>query len=168
MSRRISRAAVWLLGVAADNAGGAVYGAMMIGVLFAAEDAQDVGYAATMEAAVVVVALYWLTNLYTHTLGVRLTRRERLNASLIWHGCVHELPILEGALVPVLALLVMWAAGVTVSSGVTVALWAAVAGIVVLEVTAGWRARGERGLWLETVTGAAIGLALIGLKLVLH
>src|SRR5262249_4209636 len=95
----VSRAAGWLLTVAAANAGGAVYGAVMVGVLLAAEDARHVGYAATIEAAVVVLALYWLTSLYAHTLGMRLRSQQHLNAALIWRGCVHELPILEGAVV---------------------------------------------------------------------
>jgi len=140
----------------------------MIGVLLAAEDARREGYAATIEAAVVVLALYWLTSLYTHTLGARLRGRESLSPSLIWRSCVHELPILEGALIPVLALLVTWAAGLALTSGVTVALWTAVVCIVVLEVAAGWRARHRGGLWLQVAVGATMGLALIALKLVLH
>jgi len=157
-----------MLAVTAGNAGDAVYGVVMIGVLLAAEDARREGYAATIEAAVVVLALYWLTSLYTHTLGARLRGRESLSAGLIWRSCVHELPILEGALIPVLALLVTWAAGLALTSGVTVALWTAVVCIVVLEVAAGWRARHRGGLWLQVAVGATMGLALIALKLVLH
>jgi hypothetical protein len=164
----LSRTAGWLLTVGAANAGDAVYGAVMIGVLLAAENARDAGYPATIEAAAVVLTLYWLTSLYTHTLGTRLRNREPLNASIVWRGCVHELPILEGAVVPVAALLVAWAAGFAVTSGVTVALWATAAVVVILEVAAGLRSRGRRGLWLETIVGAALGLSLIMLKLVLH
>jgi hypothetical protein len=141
----------------------------MVGVLLAAEDARHEGYAATFEAAVIVLALYWLTGLYTHSLGVRLRNREPLNAKLVWHSCVYELPIVEGALVPILALLLTWAAGFTVTTGVTAALWTTVAVIVVLEVAAGWRSRRDpRSLWLQAAAGAVMGLALIGLKLVLH
>jgi hypothetical protein len=75
---------------------------------------------------------------HTHTLGVRLRRRESLNAALVWRSCVHELPILEGALIPVLALLVAWAAGVGVADAVSAALWVTVASIVVLK----WLPRG--------------------------
>jgi hypothetical protein len=78
---RLSRVAGWLLTVGAANAGDAVYGALMIGVLLAAEDAQDAEYPATIEAAAVVLALYWLTSIYTHTLGMRLRSREPLNAA---------------------------------------------------------------------------------------
>lgn len=37
---RPRRAGSWLLGLAAENAGGAVYGTVMIGLLLAAEDAR--------------------------------------------------------------------------------------------------------------------------------
>jgi hypothetical protein len=101
----LPRFAARLLAITAANAGGAVYGAIMVGVLLAAEDASHVGYAATTEAATIVILLYLLTNLYSHTLGARLQRREPLNRSLLWRSCLHELPIVEGALVPFVVLL---------------------------------------------------------------
>jgi hypothetical protein len=157
-----------LLTVATANAGDAVYGAVMIGVLLAAEDARHVGYLATIEAAGIVLALYLLMHLYTYMLGLRLRSGETLNARLFWRGCVHELPILEGAVIPVAALLVAWAAGLAVTSGVSAALWTTVGVVVVLEVAAGWRSREQGVLWLQALAGMGMGLALIGLKLLLH
>jgi hypothetical protein len=166
---RLTRLGAWLVDITTANAGAAVYGAVMIGVVFAAEDARHEDYPATLEAAVIVLVLYWLTNLYTHALGVRLERRESLHLRLLWSSCVHELPVVEGALIPVLVLLLTWATGLTVASGVTLALWTAAATIVVLEVAAGWRSQQTtRGLWLQAGLGAAMGLALVGVKLVLH
>ena len=166
---RLPRRGGRLVDVVLTHAGGAVYGAVMVGVLLASEDARAEGYGATIEAAVVVLALYWLTNLYAHTLGERLQRREHLHMKLLWRSCVHELPTVEGALIPVLVLLITWAAGVTITSGVNAALWATAATIVVLEVAAGWRSRrGSPDLWLQIGAGAVLGLTLIGLKLVLH
>jgi hypothetical protein len=168
MTGRLSRTAGRLLTIAMNNAGEAVYGAVMVGVLLAAENAPHVGYAATFEAAVIVLAIYLLTRLYTHSLGDRLRAREPLNAALVWHSCVHELPVLEGALIPVLALILAWAVGAPVTSGASAALWAAAASIVVLEVAAGWRSRGQHGFVLQAGAGATLGLALIALKLVLY
>ena len=166
---RLPRLASWLLDVTTANAGGAVYGAVMVGVLLAAEDARHEGYPATLEAAAIVLLLYWLTNLYTHALGARLQRRESLNLKVLWQSCLHELPIIEGALIPVVVLLITWAAGLTVASGANAALWTAAATILVLEAAAGWRSRsGPRDVWLQIGAGAMFGLALIGLKLVLH
>jgi hypothetical protein len=65
-------------------------------------------------------------------------------------------------------LVIAWAAGLTVASGATAALWTAPA--------PSWCSSGGRPAlttalrdsWLQVAAGALIGLALIGLKLVLH
>jgi hypothetical protein len=166
---RSRRAVARLLSITAQNAEGAVYGTVMVGVLFAAEDARRVGYRETIEAAALVLVLYWLTAFYAHNLGGRLQMRESVNLWTVWRSCVHELPLIEGALIPVIALLVAWAAGASVTGGVTAAVWATAATIVVLEVAAGRRARlRPTGLWLQTVAGALLGLAIVGLKLILY
>ncbi len=155
--------------VAAQNAAGAVYGTMMVGILLAAEDGHRESYPETIGAASVVLVLYWLMSLYTHALGIRLRSRGRFSITLFWLSCRYELAIIEGAFIPVLALLVAWAAGATVASGVTAALWTTVVSIVILEVAAAWRARLRlRDVWLQAAFGAVIGLAIIALKLILH
>lgn len=155
--------------MAAGNADGAVYGTVMVGVLLAAEDTHHEGYAETIGAAAIVLALYWLMSLYTHTLGIRLRSRGRLSVKLFWSSCAYELAIVEGAFVPVLVLVVAWAAGATVTRGVTAALWATAVSIVALEVAAAWRARVRpRDVWIQAGVGAVMGLAIIALKLVLH
>jgi hypothetical protein len=156
-----------LVKVTVDNAGGAVYGTVMIGVLFAAEDSESVGYPDAVVAA--VIALYWLTELYSYTLGTRLRTGEPLSANALWRSCVHELPIVEGALLPLLVLLAAWAAGASVTTGVGIATWTAAASIVILEFAAGWRSRASPGrLLLQAGVGVAIGFAIVGLKLLLH
>lgn len=163
------RIAERLLTVTAANVAGAVHGAILIGLLFSAEDARRVGYEDTVEAAVVVLALYWLTGIYAHDLAARLQRREAVDAKSVWRSSIHELPVLEGGLVPVLALLVAWAAHASVTAAVTAAVWTTAITIVVLEVVAGWRAHlGRKRLWLQACAGAAMGLAIIVLKVILH
>jgi hypothetical protein len=169
LPRRPRRAAAWLAGVAADNAAGAVYGTVMVGVLLAAEDTSHEGYPETIGAAAIILVLYWFMNLYAHALGIRLRTRGRLTPTLFWHSCAHELAIVEGAMVPVLVLLVAWAAGATVTTGVTVALWATAVCIVALEVAAAWRRELRRmDVWIQGGADAVMGLAIIVLKLVLH
>lgn len=166
---RVRRALGWLAEVTLDNAAGAVYGTVMLGVLLASEDPVNVGYTDTIGAALVVLALYWLTHLYTYTLGTRLRTGEPLNTRVFWRSCIHELPVVEGALLPLVVLLVSWAAGASVSTGVTIATWTAAIAILVLEFIAGWRSHlGLERLWLQAVMGTLIGFAIIGLKLLLH
>jgi hypothetical protein len=105
---RPPRAAAWLLSWTAANVEGAVYGAVAIGVLLAAEDAPRVGYLETVEAAVLVLVLYWLTGFFARELAIRLQRREQVSLRLIWRSGLHELSTIEGGLIPVLALLVAW------------------------------------------------------------
>jgi hypothetical protein len=157
------------LGLAAANVQGAVYGTVAIGVLFAAEDAPRVGYPETLEAAAIVLALYWLTGFYAHELAIRVQRREQVNLRLLWRSCLHELTVIEGGLIPVLAVLVAWAAGATVAVGVTAAVWTTAATIIALEVAAGCRSRpGPKRLLLQASVGVAMGLAIVVLKLMLH
>jgi hypothetical protein len=153
----------------AENVEGAVYGAVVIGVLFAAEDGPRVGYLETVEAAVLILVLYWLTGFYAHELAIRVHRREQVNLRLIWRSCLHELSIIEGGLIPVLALLVAWASGASVRIGVWAAVWTTAVTIVALEVAAGCRARpGFKPLLLQASVGVAIGSAIVVLKLMLH
>jgi hypothetical protein len=163
------RAAAWLLNAAAENVEGAVYGTVMVGVLFAAEDARHVGYLDTIEAAALVLVLYWLTGLYAHNLGRRLQMRESVNLSVVWRSCVHELSLVEGGFVPLLALLLAWAVGASVTGAVTVAAWTAAVTIVALEVAAGLRAAlRPKALWLQTGAGVVMGSAIIAVRLLLH
>jgi len=166
---RLRRAVDHMLDLTAQNVEGAVYGTVMIGVLFAVEDTQRETYAETVEAALVILLLYVLTHVYAHFLGMRLRAREPLTAKLLWHSCLHEMPILQGAVVPVFALLIAWILGATATEGSTAALWTTAVMIITLEVAAGWRARlGAHELLLQAGTGAILGLTIVGLKLVLH
>ncbi len=141
----------------------------MIGVLLAAEDARQETYAETIGATAVVVVLYWATSLYTHILGVRLRTHEPLGGALFWRSVVHEFPVIEGAVIPVAVLVLAWATGASLISGVRAAVYATAISIVLLEIAAGWRAQ-PRGpsIWLRAVAGAAAGLAVVAVKVILH
>ena len=141
----------------------------MVGVLLAAEDANRETYGETIGAVAIVLVLYSLTGLYTHILGVRLRTQQPLARALIKQSLVHELPLIEGGVTPVVVLVVAWASGASVNGGVTAAVVATAISIVALEIAAGWRTR-PRGpsIWLRVVAGALGGLAVLGVKVVLH
>ena len=82
---------------------------------------------------------------------------------------LHEAPILAGAAIPMLSLLVWWVAGATLANAISAAIWTAAGMIVVFELIAGVRAKltGVE-LIVQTLIGAALGCLVIVLKLVLH
>lgn len=166
---RVRRTAAWLVATSVGNAEGAVYGALLIGILLAAEDAHRETYAETIGATTIVLVLYWLTDLYTRVLGVRLRTQERLARPVIRRIVVHELPVIEGGIVPVVVLVLAWATGASVRIGVTAAVVAAVVSIIGLEIVAAWRARPSgAAVWLRAAAGALAGLAIVAVKVVLH
>ncbi len=141
----------------------------MIGVLLASEDARHETYGETIAAVSTVVALYWVTRLYTHLLGVRLRTKEPLGPTLIWRSAVHELPVVEGAVTQLIVLVVAWAAGVSLTSGVNATIAATVISMVVLEIAAGWRTEPRHAaVWLRVALGILMGLAVVAVKVVLH
>lgn len=166
---RPRRAAAWFVAAAAGNAEGAVYGALMIGVLLAAEDARRETYAETIGATAVVLVIYWLSHLYATILGVRLRTSEPLDAGVLRKSALHELPVMEGGVAPLLVLAVAWVGGASVPDGVTAAVIATVICIIVLEVVAAWRARfRDARVWVHGILGAVTGLGVVAIKVLFH
>jgi hypothetical protein len=74
-----------------------------------------------------------------------------------------------GAVGPLLALLACRVAGASLHLGVTVAVWAAVGIIIVTELVLGIRSRLDGvDLVVQTGFGMVVGIAVIGLRLLLH
>ncbi len=146
-----------------------VYGVITVGALMAAESGHHESYADLVGSAFIASALYWLLHAYSSVLGHRLQTRERLRPSTLMYGLAEESPILTGAAIPLLALLIAWVTGASQETGVTAALWTAVVSLVVFELVAGLRSRASAGeLALEVGVGVAMGVAILGLRIVLH
>lgn len=155
--------------VPAENASGVIYGIIVIGALLAAESGRHETYLDTVVSTVIAAALYWLAHAYSHMLGARLEQQERLSASGLAQAIAHDWAIMCGAALPLLALLIAWAAGAPLHSAVTAALWSAIASLVVFELFAGLRSHATpRELALDVSVGAAMGVGILLLKIVLH
>ena len=118
------------------------------------------------------MATYWLAHGYAHWVGQRLLRRNaddgRSGRGLI-DALRHEWPLAEGAAVPLSALLISWAAGAPLTTGVPAAVWTAGAALVVFEIAGGLRRRQQaRELLTNGAIGLALGSALMTVKLLLH
>jgi hypothetical protein len=165
--RALRRAVDWL--VPRENPAGAIYGVIVIGALLAAESGSHESYVDTVGSALVATGLYWLAHAYAGLLGRRLSTQERLTAGGLWDALAHDWALVRGALVPLLALVCGWAAGATQQTSVTAALWTSVAWLIALELVAGVRSRASvRELALEVSVGAAMGLAILSVKVLLH
>jgi hypothetical protein len=151
------------------NPGGLVYGVIAIGTLLAAESPRRETYPETIGAVVVAILLYWLAHAYSEFTEHRLERSQALNLAILGRTLGHELSILGGAAAPLVAVLVCWAAGATVSTAVTAALWTSAAMILGIETVAGIRAKlTGRELAAQVGLGTVLGLLVITLRFILH
>jgi hypothetical protein len=89
-----------------ENPGDAIYGAIAVGALLAAETPRRETYAKTVAAVVITLLLYWLAHSYAELAGERLRSGARLNA--------------RGLLA---TLLICWIAGTGLSAAVLAAVW---------------------------------------------
>jgi hypothetical protein len=155
--------------VPAENPARVIYGIIAIAALLAAESGLHETYLDTIASAAIAAALFWFAHAYAELLARRLELEERLSLGAIWRSLAHESAILRGAMVPLAALVVCWIVGAPQQTAVTAALWIAVASLILFELVAGLRVRASaRELVLEGCVGAAMGVAIIALKIVLH
>jgi hypothetical protein len=163
----LQRLADWI--VPPENPSGIVYGVLVIGALLAAESGRHETYIEAIGSAAIAAAVYWLAHAYATGLGRRLGMRERLTAGSLWRALVHDWALIRGASIPLLVLVVAWAAGAAQASAVDAALWSAVASLIVFELIAGIRSRATpRELALEIGVGGVLALGILSLKIVLH
>ncbi len=147
----------------------AVEGTVLIGALLAAESAHQETYPETVIAVVLALVLYVVAHSYAAFAGERLHSEEPLSLAGFGRAAGSEAWLIPGAGVPLLAVLVCWAIGASLSAAVTSAVWTSAGMLVVLELVAGIRA-GESGfdLVVETGVGALLGALVIVLRVVLH
>jgi hypothetical protein len=148
---------------------GAVYGTISVGVLLAAESALKETYAATVASVVITLLMYVLAHAYAGYTGERLESGEPLSLTGLGRSIAREAWLLIGAGVPLLAVLLAWGLGASLSTAVTAAVWTSAGMLLVIELVAGIRA-GESGrdLAAQTALGALLGALVIALRLVLH
>jgi hypothetical protein len=151
------------------NVGGLVYGTILVATLLSAESARQETYPKTVAAVAVALLAYWLTISYAEFTGERLERGEPFEYAAFGRAAVHELALLYGAAVPLLVLLVFWAAGAALTTAVSAAIWFAAAAVVATEVVIGIRAElTGRELARQSAVGAVLGLLIIAIRVLLH
>lgn len=147
----------------------AIYGLMTVGALLAAESAGSETYAETVGAVAITMLVYWLAHSYAEFTSHRLKEREPARFAELGRIMVDQVPILWGAAIPLVALLIEWVAGASLSTAVTAALVTSAVMVMLIEVVAGLRAKQSgRDLVLQALFGAVLGVLIIALRLVLH
>jgi hypothetical protein len=151
------------------NYGSAVYGLITVSALLVAESAAKETYGETVLGVLIALLLYWMAHAYSEFVSWRAEGWVQLNRAGIRRMLRRELPILVGAVPPILAVLIAWPAGASLSSAITIAAWTAAATILVAEVIAGLQAElSGRELVLQALVGTGLGVLILVLKLVLH
>jgi hypothetical protein len=146
-----------------------IYGVVVIGALLAAEGGSHETYADTIISALIAAGVYWLAHAYANALGWRVATRHRLTAGVLSRELIRDWAIVRGAAIPLCVLVLAWAAGATLQTAVNAALWGAVASLIAFELIAGIGAHAtRRELALDVCVGAAMGLAILALKALLH
>jgi hypothetical protein len=152
-----------------ENAAGLVYGIILVATLLSAESAIRETYPKTVVGVVIALTTYWLALTYAGFTGERLEQKQGASLLLLGHAAIHEFTVLYGALIPLVSLLVFWAAGTTLDTAVLWSIIIADVAIIAAEVFIGVRA-GLEGLELlgQVAIGAVLGVLVLGLRLLLH
>ncbi|MBV8942128.1 MAG: hypothetical protein JO240_10370 [Solirubrobacterales bacterium] len=151
------------------NPAGLIYGTIMIGTLLAAEVPKRETYLRTVVAVVIAMVLYWLVHGYAQFTAFRLREGAPLEFESFLHTMRDELAIVTGGAAPLLALVISWIAGASLSTAVRVAVYATAAVILIVEVVAAVAAERKGGaLVAQILLGVFLGFLLIVLRLVLH
>lgn len=151
------------------NPAGLVYGTIAVGALLAAESARRETYPRTIGAVVLTLVLYWLAHSYAEFTAGRIRDHGRFTFDGLARTAAHELSVLTGASLPLLVVLLLWAAGARLAGAVTAAIWTSATAIVLIEVLIGVRAHlPRRDLIRQTTMGALLGLLVIALRVLLH
>jgi hypothetical protein len=115
---------------------------------------------------VATVFVLWLAHGWAHGLGRRAAGAFEHG---LLHGLRHELPVLESAGVPLIALALASAAGASDENAITIAAWACVAELGVFGAGIAWREEASAVEIATTAGGcAALGLAMVALKALVH
>ena len=152
----------------ADPAG-LIYGTILVATLLGAESARSETYPETIGAVAIALLLYWLAHSYAEFAGHRIKHGEHFAYADLARTAAREVSVLFGAVIPLLVLLIGWAAGAGLDSAVSAAVWTAAGMIVATEIVIGIRAQlTGRDLVRQTALGAVLGLLVLALRLLLH
>jgi hypothetical protein len=165
---RLATAVVWWIDPE-ENPSGLVYGTIAVGAVLAAESTRRDTFGDTIGATVLVLALYWIAHAYARVTGDRLRTRQTLTARDFRRSLVREATIMKGAVLPVAVLLVLWAAGVSLTTAVTAGLWTSAVALAAFEMVTALRSHlGSAQTAVQVLVGSLLGAGILVVRLLLH
>ena len=146
-----------------------VYGTMVVGTVLDAEGIKTETFSETIFGVALAMVLLWLAHSYAALTGHRLSRGEHMTPTLLRHHLAHEAPILLGAVVPLMTVIVWTATGASLSEALSAGIWADVAMIVIINLVAAFvtELRGKDQL-VQTTVGIVLGIGIVAVKLIFH
>jgi hypothetical protein len=151
------------------NPAGLIVGLLAVTMVIAAEGTRQETISHVVAAAVITMFLWWLADAYAYHEASRLEVPVRWNLHDTLASLASGLAVLVGAAVPIVVVLIAWLAGASLEVAVTAALWAAGAELAGFELYASiHRHLGRRDLVFQTLIGLAMGLGILGIRLLLH
>ena len=164
MVPHVFRAMLWALDPR-DNPGSLIYGILTVGAVISAESGTTQHQPREIITAAVAVVIYFLIHAYSTLLGNRLHGSGVLSRTELVRAIADESPILRGASLPVLTMVVFWLLGFSADTMEWAGIVCAIVLLVLFEFLAGLRSHLGRGwIWLQAGMGAAFGLLLAMLK----
>jgi hypothetical protein len=152
-----------------ENLADAIYGLILGGALMAAESALPESHLDVVGSVAITLSVYWLADAYAFALSRRVESGKRLSLRSLREGLAHTVSVVQGAIVPELALLIGWVVGASSRASLSAAVWSTVIALIALELLAGVRAKaGAVELVLDCCVGAGIGASVLLLRALLH
>jgi hypothetical protein len=143
-----------------------IYGVVVSSATMAA--AGDKPLETVVISVLTTVFVYWIAEQYARGLAHRATV-GRLTASDLLHGLRERYTMVEATFVPLLVVVALGVLGVTASVAVTVGLLVAVGTLAAVGILAARRSGlSALGTALSGLIAAALGVAIVVLKLALH
>lgn len=155
--------------LAAHRASELLYGAVVSASVLAVASVHSDQVDRVALATIGVAIIYWLTHVYVDAIGGRFLDPDHTTLWRLRHAVSTNWAVLVGAAPPVLVYLLGRAVGLGVATAGWVAMWSAVALLMVAGGIAGHRA-GARGraLVAEVAVCGSLGVVVIALKYLLH
>lgn len=152
-----------------SNPAGVIFGTITVGAVLAGENAKGETVGTSIEAALLVLALFWVVHAWSDDTGERIKQRRRLEWRPFAAALEHQASILRAILLPVGALVVAGIAGASDSTALWVATAACAASLVLIElVSAMYNRLPVTQVLVETAAGASFGCVLLVLHFLVH